>query len=270
MNGSDLHARFAPAAAWLREAGGRVLDLVVPRSCAACDRSIGDGTDRLCEACALELSRLVGRPWCSTCGDDHGPHLLIDGRCTACRLRRNERAFDRFVRVGPYQGVLRGLILRFKHRYVLDRFLGRLLAAAVTGRFDPGEIDCWVPVPAHWRRRLAVGYQPTALLARAAATECGGRWVSALRMTRYLRPFHQSGPLSASRKRELLHGAFQVARPSAVSGRTVCVVDDVTTTGATLLEARRALRAGGACRVFAAVLARAGSAEDGAAAILQP
>jgi len=265
---SGLHVRLAPAAAWLGEAGRRILDLVVPRSCTACDRAIGDGADPLCEACARELAGLVGRPWCSTCGDDHGPHLLIDGRCTACRLRRNERAFDRFVRVGPYQGVLRALILRFKHRFVLDRFLGRLLAAAVSGRFDPREIDCWVPVPAHWRRRLAVGYQPTALLARAAAAECGGRWVSALRMTRYLRPFHQSGPLSAARKRELLRGAFQLTRASEVRGRTVCVVDDVTTTGATLLEARRALHAGEAAHVFAAVLARTGSGEDGNPAAL--
>lgn len=256
------HAILAPAGAWLRQAGGRVLDLIVPRCCAACEQPVGDGGAHLCPACAIELSNLVGRPYCSTCGDDRGPHLLIDGRCTDCRGRRNDRAFDRFVRVGPYQGVLRRLILRFKRRFVLDRFLGQLLASALSGRVDPREVDCWVPIPAHWRRRLAVGYQPTALLARAAAGECCGRCVAAVRMTRYLRPFHQSGPLSVARKRELLRGAFQVVRVSAVAGRTVCLVDDVTTTGATLTEARRVLRGAGAARIYAAVLARAGGTED--------
>ena len=78
----------------------------------------------------------------------------------------------------------------------------------------------------------------------------------ALRATRYVPPFHLSGPMPASARAEAIRGAFAVTDPGMIAGRSVCLVDDVTTTGATLCEARRVLRAAGVKRVFAAVVAK--------------
>lgn len=137
---------------------------------------------------------------------------------------------------------------------MLDRFLGGLLADAVQGRFDPQGIDCLVPIPSHWRRRLRRGYQPTQLLARMIALRCRRRLAPMLRMTRNVRPFHHG--MSASERMDAIAGAFRLARGVDVAGMRICLVDDVTTTGATLAEAKRVLRRAGARWVAAAVLAK--------------
>lgn len=235
------------------------MDLAVPRLCAGCGKAVGEAAGELCARCALELAAVVGGQYCVTCGEDRGPHLLIDGRCAACRHGGSGHRFDRFVRVGRYADALQRLVLRFKRMFILDRLLGGLLADAIQGQFDPRLVDCWVPVPSHWWRRLTVGFQPTALLAGAAVREWCGCVEPALKTTRYVRPFHLSGVMTAAQRAKAIQGAFRVVRPSLVEGRTVCVIDDVTTTGATLAEARRAIRHAGARQVFAAVVAKVSS-----------
>jgi ComF family protein len=236
--------------------GATLVDLAIPHLCAGCGSAVGPGAADLCAACAWGLEAVIGGPYCLHCGESRGAHLLIDGQCSLCRAGRHARWFDRFIRVGRYAGTLERLVLQFKKRFVLDRTLGRLLADAIVGGIDPREVDGWVPIPAHWWRRLTVGFQPTDLLARAAVRGWLGVVEPALRMTRYLRPFHQSGPMSASARANAIRGAFSITDPAAVAGRSICLIDDVTTTGATLSEARRVLRAAGAKRVFAAVVAK--------------
>jgi predicted amidophosphoribosyltransferase len=172
-------------------------------------------------------------------------------------LKNSRLRLDGFARVGRYGGVLKDLVLGFKRHFVLDRLLGQLLSQAIIGRFDPAKVDLWVPVPAHWRRRLSLGFQPTALLTRSAAALLGGQIEPILEARRYVPPFHMQEGMSAADRRAAIRGAFCVASCCRLAGRTVCVVDDVTTTGATLAEARRALQAAGASRIMAAVLARA-------------
>ena len=241
----------------LRSIGGHVSGLVLPRVCAACGRTLRGDTGELCHDCWSELSRTVGGAYCSCCGEDRVSYLLRDGRCTRCRLKTNCFRLDGFARVARYGGVLKDLVLSFKRNFVLDRLLGRLLSQAIVGRFDPAEVDLWVPVPAHWRRRLTLGFQPTALLARSVAASLRGRIEPVLHARRYVAPFHLQEGMSIADRRAAIKGAFGLTPGCRLEGRTVCIIDDVTTTGATLAEARRVLQAAGAGRIMAAVLARA-------------
>jgi ComF family protein len=205
----------------------------------------------------VQLARDVGGDCCATCGEDRGAHLLIEGRCTDCRLCADKARYEGFVRVGRYGPTLSRLVLRFKRDFTLDFLLGNMLAAAIGARPEFESVDCWVPIPTHWRTRLIRGYQPTALLAQAIARHTGrGRFVQALSMTRLVRPFHFRQHMSATARAEEIRDAFRVIRPSLIEGQAVCLVDDVSTTGATLLEARRMLRRAGAKAVFAAVVAK--------------
>lgn len=246
-------------ASWAARGRARFADLLLPRGCAACRRSLEPGAGELCAGCAWGLESVVGGNYCTTCGQDRNCHLLIDGRCTACRLGKPRLRFSGFARVGRYSGALRTLVLRFKREFVLDGLLGRLLGEAVQGRFDPASVDRWVPVPSHWRRRLSLGFQPSALLARAAVREWGGHLEPALKAIRYVRPFHLSGKMTAAQRAQAINGAFRVTGRKTVQGRAICLIDDVMTTGATLAEARRALRAAGAAQVYAAVVAKVSS-----------
>lgn len=233
--------------------GGRFADLLLPRQCAACVAPIDEGDLRLCSACAWELSGLVSGAYCRTCGSDRGPHLRIDGLCTDCRLKKPGLRFAAFSRVGRYGGCLRRVLLQFKRDPTLDVFLGELLARSILARIDPHQVDLWVPIPSHWRRRLGRGYQPTHLLTRTAVRHWNGRAAAALALTRYVPPLHHG--MSAAERSRAVAGAFRAARDVGVEDLRICLIDDVTNTGATLGEAARTLIAAGARSVSAAVIA---------------
>jgi len=250
----------------LRSLAAQTFGLVSPRVCAACGAGLYAGEGTLCAACAIELAVSVAGPdaYCRSCGDAAGPHLLVGGRCTSCRLGRSIVRFERLVRVGHYAGSLRALILRFKQDYTLDGVLGDLLVRAIAA-CHVGPIDVWIPIPTPWRRRLSRGFQPTQLLARSIATSLGGCTGNLMTMTRHVPPFHGS-VMSRIARETAIRGAFRIGRGVDLSGCRVGIVDDVTNTGATLAEARRVVRGAGASQVFGAVLAKTlrGAAEPSA------
>lgn len=251
-------ARIASA---VHAVGGRLSDLILPRVCAACDEVIGHDGDQLCLQCWSDLAANVAVIACSTCGRESGPHLLVDGICRDCRDPRSRRVrVAGFIRVGRYEGVLRELILRFKTRFTLDHLLGRLLSESMRSSDIASSVDVWTPIPSHWRRRLRRGFHPVGLLASHSLRQFGARPQAVLRAVRDVPEFHSQPLVSYAHRAELIRGAFDVVKPAHVKGRTVGVIDDVFTTGATVEEAVRALRCAGAGKIIVAVLARAGRA----------
>lgn len=242
----------------LADAAGSLSELAWPHDCLACRAGLDDRAVPVCPACQDEISRLVAEPYCRTCGDDYGPHMLIDGRCGPCRrsLAGHPR-FSGFVRVGPYAGALRRMVIAFKRAIVLEDILSHHLASALAGAMAAGlpGPDLLVPVPSHWWRRWQRGHQPTALLAERVGAAAGIAVAPALRVRRYVPPLHFG--MSRADRAAALNGVFGVVDAQAVAGKVVGVVDDVMTTGATLQEARRVLRRAGAKRVCAIVVARA-------------
>ncbi|HKB00622.1 MAG TPA: ComF family protein [Gemmataceae bacterium] len=160
------------------------------------------------------------------------------------------------MRLGPYDGTLRNVILAMKHRAgeALADSVGRVWAAHHAGRFRALGVDSVVPVPLHWWRRLWRGFNQSEYLSAAVARMLGVEhrpgWV------RRVRPTASQTHLSATARRENVRGAFRARRGATLAGRTVLLVDDVLTTGSTASEAARALRVGGAKAVHVAVLAR--------------
>nr|WP_197714785.1 ComF family protein [Maliibacterium massiliense] len=214
--------------AWLERVGGRVLDFLAPpdASCVLCggqadiSRSTG-----LCGDCARTLS---------FCGPIAGgvPAPLAGAAAALWHTEAGE-----------------ALVHRFKFQAQLS--CGHALALLMLQTRDvlPKQSDLLIPVPLHPLRRMRRGFNQAAylcrLLARATGLDVARR---ALRRTRNTP--HQVG-MTRQQRRENIHGAFALCRGADVAGRHVVLVDDVFTTGATLAECARVLRAGGAASVFA-------------------
>ncbi len=148
------------------------------------------------------------------------------------------------------------MILAFKNdRTELRHLFAQLTSKACAGVPFIDDVQCWVPVPLHCTRRWLRGYNQSYLLARSQAVSRASI-STALKRTRRTLP----QPVAATRaaRARNVAGAFTVRRPESVKGKTVCVVDDIKTTGATLAECARELKAAGAFRVYGLVLAVAG------------
>ncbi len=225
------------------------LTLLYPPRCLVC-RTLGESG--LCAACAAQIAP-VAAPFCCTCGHPLAP----DGPCFNCAVRRpayrpapapwaHMTAFCEppstisSIATGPQLAVP----------------LGRRLAGFARDNapaLNNLQFDALLPVPMHPVRQRLRGYNQSERLARVVGAELGLPLLTrALARTRPTRP--QVGLTGDARRGNLL-GAFAVRQPEAVAGKTLLLVDDVATTGASLSECAAALKAAGAKAVYALTLA---------------
>ncbi|MDQ3369105.1 MAG: ComF family protein [Myxococcota bacterium] len=216
--------------------------------CAAC----GVPAETLCAACSASLLELG--PACPRCAEPTGVHSVVCRRCAWAPL-----PLERIVAPWRFGGQLAAAIrrLKFAGRTHIARDLAPLWSPLVAAAVQVDEPAVVVPVPLHWRRRFARGYDHTWHLAIHACAAAGlAPPLAALRRVRGGPP---QSTLSQAARRDNLRGAFTVRTPEAVAGKTVILVDDVVTTGSTLAAAARPLHAAGATRVVGVAVARATS-----------
>lgn len=215
----------------------------VPRRCANCGDS-GLGAI-LCRRCHDKL------PWLDPDQCSQPLPLGLGRTVAALALRDDARTW---VHRFKYPG--RGLV-------GLDPAaigVARLLARAAGRRAPVRAADRIVPIPLHPRRFRQRGFNPAALLAREIA-RLHGSSVETDWLARVLDTPRQAGLDAPSRRRNVV-GAFAVApRREPVASR-VWLVDDVTTTGATLGSAAEALRRAGVREVMGICLARTPDAQS--------
>ena len=158
---------------------------------------------------------------------------------------------------------LRSLIHHLKYRRMpgLGRAVGRLAAPDLRDRLheDAAAVRL-LPVPLHTGCRRVREYNQSLVIARglAASENWGVREDVLLRM----RGTATQTRLNRAGRQRNVRAAFQVARPTALARRVAVIVDDVVTTGATLNECARVVRAAGARRVIGAALATPVFGED--------
>lgn len=203
--------------------------MIWPQVCEVCGRSLIDGEEIICLHCDAEMPRT-------------GIHLQPDSHIHQ-RLAPDvclERAASMFAyrRESPYAA----LILKNKYHGRPD--IGRGLAGRFAREIEPAGffdgVDVIIPVPLHTTRRLRRGYNQAESIARGLAD------VTSIPVGDNLtarRP-HSTQTRRGTYDRHLnVSGLFDVTAPGELTGRHVLVVDDVFTTGATMLECCRTLAA---------------------------
>lgn len=234
------------AAAWL----GRLVDALLPPRCLSCGAEV-EGPGGLCPDCWKGL-RFIGSPMCHRCGLPFEFALPGEALCGACMA--DEPRYDRARSVLVYDNASRPLILAFKHA---DRThgaptFGRWLARAGGEVLDGA--DLLAPVPLHRWRLLRRRYNQSALLAEALSKACAVPADNRLLLRRRATP--TQGGLSRDGRHRNVAGAFGLRPGRDVAGKRIVLVDDVLTTGATLGECARVLRAAGAIEINVLTLAR--------------
>jgi predicted amidophosphoribosyltransferase len=237
------------------------MELVFPGACIHCHAELnageaGDAEVPFCRACYEQLD-LLAEPTCRRCSGPL-PRLRAapeSGGCFRCRGRR--LWFDETIAAGLYAGLFRELVLRMKRSEgdPLSLAMGGLVWQQCGERLAALEADVVVPIPLHWRRRLAHRTNSAAVLAEAFSRRL--RVPLAERLLRRRRHTLRQAELTPPQRWENVRRAFSVRAGYHLEKAHVLVVDDILTTGATCSEAARALRGAGAGRVTAVVAARA-------------
>ena len=220
---------FRPPAAFrsfffpLQRLAADLLRLFLPQRCGLCGRRLDEGPEVVCAACYCDLpfTRFHGRP-------GNPVERLFWGRLPIVRAN----AFFRYVPGADSSRLFLGL--KYYDRPQTGRYFGRLMTAdlAADGFFEG--ISLIVPVPLAPDRQRRRGYNQSEWLARGIA-EVTGLPVAA-EVVRRVRSNPSQTRLSAWQRRANVEGIFALADEARLAGRHVLVVDDILTTGSTLLS----------------------------------
>jgi len=227
--------------------------MLFPADCRVCQRALDKWTRvPICADCLQSPAPFQADYFCAVCNTPFLNAYPLDdqGVCAACRS--GLRGFDHAASFGLYEGPLRSLIHLFKYSGMkpLARPLARYLERIVP---EDRHFDAIVPVPLHWRKRWARGFNQSEVLSRYLARLSGIPVADGLRRKRPTAT--QAGLASAGRRRNV-EGAFEARRGAKLTGLHLLLVDDVMTTGATASACAQALKRGGAKSVSLLTLAR--------------
>ena len=214
---------------------GRLLDLALPAVCAGC----GAEGEPLCVACRPGINARLALPAGTPLGLAEGPPepLLQLEWCS------------------PFAGVTRHALHALK--YTGEQRLAGPLGRAVAARWQVAGAggDLIVAVPVHAARRRERGYDQAELIAAVAAGALALPWTPALVRSRATVAQYR---LDRRHRARNVHNAFEIRAGAApaVAGRWIVLVDDIVTTGATLVACAEILLAAGAAAVSAVTVAR--------------
>ena len=231
----------------------RLLNSLLPSTCALCGGCGGPSLEAVCGAC--EAAYVIARTRCPCCANPLGV-LDAGRRCGACLA--SAPAFDATVAGCDYAAPLDGLVLQLKFgaALALAPWMARVLRDAILATPGAALPDVLCPVPLGPRRLVERGYTQALVVARPLAAAMGVALAPQLLLrTRETAP--QSGAAPGERRTNI-RGAFGVnaGADAAVRARHVGVVDDVMSSGHTLDEVATVLKDAGAVRITNIVFAR--------------
>jgi ComF family protein len=240
-------------------------NLLFPAFCRRCDaRILTEENLYYCPRCWSEI-RLIERPYCSVCGKPHDKAAGFTERdnfpCADCGTIKR-RPYGRMYAATVYDGLVQEAITLFKYgsRELLVGPLASLMIEFAEREVDFGQYDAVVPVPLHRVRQRERGFNQAEKLARCL-TERFSQLAVENGLLR-IRETPQQTRLSSAERRRNIKGAFALAQEVDCRGKTILLVDDVITTGATAEECARTLRRGGTKTVDVLAVARAITARD--------
>jgi len=226
----------------------------LPPQCPCCENFLEEGRQGFCSNCLSEI-RWIEPPFCSICGIPFASKAVENHPCGACVTRG--KYFTMARALGAYEGSLREAIHRWKYegKIHLTPFFTEWMAEGLNRYWEPASLDLLIPVPLHTQRLRERGFNQALLLVKELSLRTGIPYRKTI-----LQKKKSTLPqvnLSGTEREKGLRGAFQTIGKEELLEKSVLLVDDVYTTGATVNECSKVLLRGGAERVDVLTLAHA-------------
>lgn len=229
------------------------IDLFFPPKCIFCGKLLKPDTRPLvCEKCMNEFSgdEMV----CSKCG---GKIYSISGMpsCPVCRI--SGRYYDAAISALEYSGNVKSAMHRYKLGY--QNYIGENLASFPEKLLNDlniggNTVDYIVSVPCNSKQKIKRGFDPSTLIAVSLSKKLDIVYLKN-EILRVKNTPPQSG-LNFRQRQENIRGAYKIKDKEIIKGKNILLVDDVITTGATVIEISRLLRRAGAKYVLAVSVAK--------------
>lgn len=231
---------------------GMAVDAVLPPRCIVSGEMV-ERQGMIAPAVWADLD-FIADPFCAVCGFPFEFEVEKSAQCASCLA--NRPPYESARAALKYGDTSRDIILGFKHAdktHAVKAFVPWLKRA---GAEMIKEADIIAPVPLHFWRLVSRRYNQAALMANALAQETGKPVIPDL--MRRTRATPSQGHLNAKQRFRNVRRAFALGsgHKETIKGKTILLVDDVYTTGATVRECAKILMKSGAAKVHVLTLAR--------------
>ena len=217
-----------------------IISVFYPKMCVGCGRIIDDGED-FCDYCHNELLRNDSSKFCTKCGN----------KKENCECRKRVFHFECLTAPFETDGIAKNVMYAFKFhkKEHLAEVFAKSMALAVKQSFFDTCFDCIVCVPMYRREKMKRGYNQSELLGIKLAQILNlPFYYEALGCNKKKKPQHKT---LYNERRENVKGIYFLKKP--IKNKTVLLVDDIKSSGATLEECTLQLLEGGAKKVYCAV-----------------
>lgn len=218
----------------LRKAIDTVLKIIYPNRCMGCSVLLNANSDSpLCAQCIKDFEEYKGNR-CEKCGRI----MEHKGKCIDCNSQK--RYFDKGYCMAEYKGSLRNAILSFKYGNKLRYadYLGFVLLSYASREIS-AKYDYITAVPLHSKRLRQRGYNQSELITKAIAEGLDITYSNILVRQKETKP---QNSLNKKQRYENIKGAFEMAKGQNIENKSILIIDDIYTTGATINECCKVLK----------------------------
>lgn len=202
---------------------GSLIDFIFPRVCHICGGKLGANERYVCAACLSRLPRT-------------GYHRIKDNpmerRFMGIVPYRNATGYFFYRRNSEIASLVHDM--KYHHFPGLAEYLGELVGTELFTSGFFSDIDAIVPVPIHWTKRARRGYNQCEKLALGLS---GATGIPVMLNLRAHRPHRTQTSLTLDQRMKNTKGVFRLTDPATLDGKRILLIDDVCTTGTTLISA---------------------------------
>ena len=215
-----------------------IINILYPNTCAACHK-FTKSTFYICDECMAKFD-VIDVPTCRKCGLPQ----------ESCDCNRFYYRFKGVVSPFFYEEVAKKAMWGFKFRgyRIAGELFAKYMVQVIKKRFDNVDFDIVVEVPMKTFARLERGYNQAEVLAKYISNELGITYHK--RSFKKIKSVKTQHDLNLEQRYSNIRGAFELKNKSLFKNKTVLLVDDIKTTGATLDECARLLLLAGANEVY--------------------
>lgn len=230
-------------------------EIIYPRYCLLCRKRnpLLEEDEPVCHSCIAKIIPNTA-PFCKKCGRKILRLDASGGICALCCKSRFH--FDRAFAGYPYDGIIKELIHQFKYKNKISlgkRLSWLLIEFTEEYRLPLDGSDCVIPIPLYTAKLREREFNQAQILAHYLS--CHYKLMQVDNNLQRIRNTATQTELDKAARLENVRGAFKLKNPQGIKDKTILLIDDVFTTGATASEAAGALKNAGASAVYVLTLA---------------
>jgi ComF family protein len=215
----------------------KIIDFILPRFCTSCENKLGSIEQFICKPCLSIIEELS----------------IVEIENEFVRKFSNSNIVDNYTSLFVFEenGKLQDLIhsLKYNQKFKIGIFLGTMLGNGKKNDIRKWNVDLIIPIPLFHLKKIERGYNQADYIAKGLSKSLGIKYQISI-AKRMKNTTSQTKLDSIERSNNMLD-AFAIRKPKLVEGKNIIIVDDVITTGITVLELAKKLKENGANKVYA-------------------